>query len=196
MRPFAILFCVAALPACSHPQNPERRDPLTDQVTGELRPTDPLFLKGDPAASVACRGDAQCPTGALCHPAKNVCFTPKMQVAKLGFSCPLVPVYFQEGSSKLVPEARSWIDYDARCLRARGADSVSVDGFSDTRGSDQQNVELSRRRAEVVKTALEEHGATAGILIEVRGYGATELIGGHNEHDYAYDRRVELNELR
>ena len=41
MRNMVLASCVALLGlSCSHPQNPERKDPLTDQVTGSLQPTD------------------------------------------------------------------------------------------------------------------------------------------------------------
>ena len=194
MRPYNLLFCVAALAACSHPQNPERKDPLNDQVTGQLQPTDPVFLKGDPAARVSCRGDADCPTGAMCYPSKNVCFTPKVPVSKLDVTCPLVPVYFARGSSELVRDAEPWIDYNASCLRTRGASKVTLDGFADATGGDEANLELSRQRAETVKKALEDQNAPVDIA--VRAGGASQFIGGHNEHDYAYDRRVELTANR
>jgi outer membrane protein OmpA-like peptidoglycan-associated protein len=190
-----MLIGVAALGACSHPQNPERRDPLAEEVTGPLRPTDPAFLKDDPAHKIACHADAACPSGTLCNPSNHVCFTsyPSPQVMKFEVSCPLVPVYFAEGSTELVPEAREWIEFDARCLSALGATALTLDGFADARGSKESNLDLSRRRAEVVKDALEQQGVP--INIAVRGEGETQF-GGNNEHDYAYDRRVELKANR
>ena len=85
MRNMVLASCVALLGlSCSHPQNPERKDPLTDQVTGSLQPTDRVFLKDDPARRIACVADAQCPQSALCHPEKRVCFTsyPEMQMTE------------------------------------------------------------------------------------------------------------------
>ena len=124
MRGVVLVSCVALVGlSCSHPQNPERKDPLTDQVTGALQPTDRVFLKDDPASRVACSADAQCPAGALCYPGKRVCFTsyPEMELTKIEGSCPLVPLYFAYDSTDLVPEAQRWVDYDARCLKERGA---------------------------------------------------------------------------
>jgi hypothetical protein len=192
MRSLAALTSVLLLGACSHPQNPERRDPLAEEVTGPLRPTDPAFVKDDPAHRISCRADAACPSGALCNPTTHTCFTsyPPAQVLKFEVNCPLVPVYFAVGSTELVPEARQWIAFNARCLNARGATSVALDGFSDVRGSKELNVDLSRRRAEVVKEALEQQGVPVNIA--VHGAGESQLLGGNSEHDYAYDRRVEI----
>ncbi|MCA1663108.1 MAG: OmpA family protein [Myxococcales bacterium] len=193
MRSSLLVSCAALLGlSCSHPQNPERKDPLTDQVTGALQPTDRVFFKDDPATRVACRADAQCPQGALCHPERRVCFTsyPEMELTKIEGSCPLVPLYFAYDSTDLVPEAQRWVDYDARCLKERGARGVELEGYADARGDASYNAELSRRRAEVVKAALAQRAL--GIDVAIRGAGESTLIRGKTEHDYAYNRRVEL----
>ena len=179
--------------SCSHPQNPERKDPLTDQVTGSLQPTDRVFLKDDPARRIACSADAQCPKGALCHPEKRLCFTsyPEMQMTKLVGECPLVPLYFAFDSTALVPEAERWVAYDADCLRERGAKAVVLEGHADVRGAPAYNQELSERRAQAVKDALAGRGVTVDVA--VRGEGTSDpVLGGTTEHDYAYNRRVEL----
>jgi outer membrane protein OmpA-like peptidoglycan-associated protein len=187
--------CVAlALAAgCSHRENIERKDPLNDQVTGSLTPTDRAFLKDDPAARIACHADAQCPQGALCAPDRHVCFTsyPGPEVTKIDVTCPLVPLYFASDSTDLVPEAKKWIDHDVACLKARGAHAVVVQGFADTTGDAQYNTDLSKRRAEAVRDALADRGLT--IDVSVQGAGESELIRGTSEHDYAYNRRVDLD---
>jgi len=188
-----VLATVVALSgwACSHPQNPERKDPLTDQVTGSLQPTDRAFLKGDPVGHLACSADAQCPAGSLCYPGKRLCFTPQMPMTKLVGSCPLVPLYFAFDSTALVPDAERWVAYDADCLKERGAKSVVLEGHADVRGDAAYNQDLSERRAAVVKDALGERGVT--IDVAVRGEGTTDpVLKGTTEHDYAYNRRVEL----
>ena len=191
MRILGASVALLSFVSCSHPQNAERKDPLNDQVTGTLQPTDRAFLKGDPASSVACQGDAQCPSGALCYPGKNVCFTPQMPLTKLEPACPLVPLYFAFDSTALVPDAEKWIVYDAACLKSRGSKRVELQGYADVRGDAGYNDDLSRRRAEVVKEALEQHGLTVNVAVV--GEGATDpVLHGTSEHDYAYNRRVEL----
>jgi outer membrane protein OmpA-like peptidoglycan-associated protein len=186
--------CVAFLGlACSHPQNQERKDPLTDEVTGALQPTDRAFLKDDPATRVACHADGDCPQGAMCHPGRRVCFTsyPEMQMTKIETTCPLVPLYFAFDSTALVPEAQKWVEHDAACLKARGAKAVVLKGYADARGEAGYNDDLSRRRAQVVKEALGARGLT--VDVSVQGEGETDpVLKGTTEHDYAYNRRVEL----
>jgi outer membrane protein OmpA-like peptidoglycan-associated protein len=193
MRTSILVSAALLVAACSHPQNEERKDPLAEQVTGPLRPTDPAFLKGDPAAQVVCAADRDCPKGSMCQPDRHVCFTsyPEMETTKLEVTCPLVPLYFAFDSTELVPTARTWVIHDAGCLRASGASRVVLDGYADARGNPDYNLELSRRRAEVVKTALADQGLTIDVV--VRGEGATDpVLKGTSEHDYAYNRRVEL----
>lgn len=194
MRTLIALCAGTLLGACSHPQNLERKDPLADEVTGVLQPTDRVFFKDDAAARVACRSDDQCPAGAYCHPLRNICFTgaPQMQMTKLDEGgCSLVPLYFRFDSDELVPTAHAWVDHDANCLAAQGASRVVLRGYADERGDKNYNVELSRRRAQAVKAALSERGLDVDVA--VRAEGATDDVGkGTSEHDYAYNRRVEL----
>ena len=192
MRTFFLLSCVAALASCSHPQNPERRDPLADQVTGPIQHSDPVFLKDDPATRISCTSDDDCPANAMCYPRKNVCFStyPAMSMMAIDVNCPLVPVYFAFDSTALRPEADQWLTYDASCLKARGAKHVTVAGYADARGEREHNIELSRQRAEVVQQALNQRGV---LDVGVAGQGATDFVlTGTSEHDYAYNRRAEL----
>ena len=180
--------------SCSHPQNPERKDPLADEVTGSLQPTARVFFADDPASRVRCDADAQCPKGALCSPERKVCFTsyPGPPVTKLVGECPLVPLYFAFDSTELVPEAQRWVDYDASCLKERGARSVVLQGNADARGSAAYNEDLSRRRAAAVKDALAQRGTTIDVVLRAEGEN-DPVLQGKSEHDYAYNRRVELH---
>jgi outer membrane protein OmpA-like peptidoglycan-associated protein len=187
---FGIVLAVAG---CTHPQNQERKDPLTDQVTGPMRATDPAFLKDDPASHVSCAADRDCPQGTMCVPDRHACFTsyPEAEMTKIDSTCPLVPLYFAFDSVELVPEAQKWVRHDAACLKARGAGQVVLDGFADARGDAAYNRDLSQRRAGVVKQALADEGTTIDVV--VRGQGATDpVMRGSTEHDFAYNRRVEL----
>ncbi len=189
----ASMVALAGL-SCSHAQNPERKDPLSDEVTGALQPTARVFLEDDPASRVRCDADADCPKGALCAPERKMCFTgyPGPPVTKLVGECALVPRYFAFDSTELVPQAQSWVDYDALCLRERGAQRVILDGHADARGPAAYNEDLSRRRAEAVREALAARGVDVDVA--VRAYGERDpVLHGTTEHDYAYNRRVELD---
>jgi hypothetical protein len=188
-----VLGVVFTVAACSHPQNPERKDPLAEQVTGPIRATDPVFLKDDAVSRISCAADSDCPKSAMCAPGRHACFTtyPPMQTIKVEVTCPLVPLYFAYDSAELVPEAQRWVQHDAQCLRARDASVVVLDGYADPRGDESYNRDLSQRRAEAVKQALASEGVNIDVV--VRGQGATDpVLHGATEHDFAYNRRVEL----
>ena len=153
--------------------------------------TDPTFLKDDPASKTACKGDTDCPTGALCHPRRQVCFTsyPEMRMMSIDVKCPLVPAYFALDSSELVEEAQKWLSYDARCLKVRGMLKIKLRGYADARGERAYNVALSLRRADAVREFLLKDG----VLASAEGKGETDpVIDATSEKAYAYNRRVEL----
>ena len=137
--------------------------------------------------------DAQCPQSALCHPEKRVCFTsyPEMQMTKLVGSCPLVPLYFAFDSTALVPEAERWVGYDADCLKERAPRRWCSRATRTCAATRRTTQDLSERRAQAVKDALAGRGVTVDVA--VRGQGTTDpVLKGTTEHDYAYNRRVEL----
>jgi outer membrane protein OmpA-like peptidoglycan-associated protein len=80
-------------------------------------------------------------------------------------------LYFQTGSTELNPQSRS--DLDRAIAAAKGTPNVdiSVVGHTDATGSDAENLALSLRRAETIRSAL----VTAGVprdVIEVTYHGA------------------------
>ena len=68
-----------------------------------------------------------------------------------------------------------------------------IEGHSDLIGGDSYNVELSRRRAEAVKTYLVESLRMDGDMIFTRGYGRSfPIITEGDEDEQAPNRRVEI----
>ncbi len=178
--------------SCAHPGVPiNKSDSSRDFVNGPMQGTDASFLKDDPASKIKCTGDTGCPTGSLCHPRRQVCFTsyPEMRMLSFDVKCPLVPAYFALDSSELVEEAQKWLSYDARCLKARGATKIRIRGYADARGEREYNLALSRRRADAVRAFLQKDGVTS----TAEGLGDTDpVIDDVSEKAYAYNRRVEL----
>ena len=186
-----LLVLVAA--SCAHKGTPiNKSDSSHDFVNGPMHGgTDPIFLKDDPASKIKCAADTDCPTGALCHPRRQVCFTsyPEMRMISIDVKCPLVPAYFALDSSDLVEDAQKWLSYDARCLKARGAAKIVLKGYADARGERAYNVALSKRRADAVREFLQKDGVSA----TAEGKGDTDpVIDATTEKAYAYNRRVEL----
>jgi outer membrane protein OmpA-like peptidoglycan-associated protein len=56
---------------------------------------------------------------------------------------------------------------------------VVVEGYTDSVGSAEYNLELSRARAEAVKAYLVKRGIAPGRL-DVQGFGATKFVAGND----------------
>ena len=180
--------------ACAH-SKPAPEEHV--EAVGKLQVSDPIFVQRDPESKGKCKADAECPTGDFCHPDQLVCFQsyPNPRMLDISFNvepaCKIVNVYFPYDSVELVPEAARWLDYNIRCLKSRGAKAVHLDGHCDARGSQEYNLDLSKRRADYVKQMLEQKGLS--IPITIHGEGEHDPIRtGKTEQDYAFNRRVEF----
>ena len=149
-----------------------------------------------------CKGDADCPAASLCYPGKNVCYSsfPNPRLLDLDLSdtktaqaqeCRLVSVYFAFDSAELVPEAQRWLEYDARCLKARQLNGLTLGGHADSRGSRDYNRDLAARRADAVKRFLESKGVAVPLVPVSYGEERPQKAGT-SEQDFAWNRRVVL----
>lgn len=69
---------------------------------------------------------------------------------------------------------------------------VLIEGFTDSTGSAAHNQELSERRAEAVRNALQDMGVAADRIV-ARGYGETHPVAGNDtEENRQLNRRVEI----
>jgi outer membrane protein OmpA-like peptidoglycan-associated protein len=102
-----------------------------------------------------------------------------------GPSGPHYVVFFQERSAQLDAPARGVIAQVARRANAEPAAPVEVRGYTDSAGSPQADVSLSRERAQVVADALVAHGVAANRLVR-KGQGQTGANPG------IASRRVEI----
>lgn len=141
-----------------------------------------------------CNMDVDCVTGTLCHPTQKVCLStyPDARLLEASYdlkNCTPSNVYFAFDSADLTPDGKMWLDYNVRCIKARGK-PVVLDGYSDAKGEPGYNVELSNKRAMAVKQYLDQNGvATAQIAAKGEQNPVTT---GTTEQDYAWNRRVEL----
>lgn len=101
-------------------------------------------------------------------------------------------VLFETGRATLRPDARQRLDAVATALRTQPERRIRVEGHTDSRGSDDANMELSRQRARAVR----EFFVTAGIepsRVEAVGRGETEPIADNRSAEgRANNRRVEI----
>jgi outer membrane protein OmpA-like peptidoglycan-associated protein len=101
-------------------------------------------------------------------------------------------VNFDFDKSTLRPDAIPILDEAARVLVAEPGLQVSVEGHTDSRGTDAYNDALSLRRANTVRQYLADHGVDAGRL-SVVGHGESKPVASNDTDDgRAQNRRVEL----
>jgi outer membrane protein OmpA-like peptidoglycan-associated protein len=105
-----------------------------------------------------------------------------------------LPVYFEFNSAELKPEARSLLVKVGKALNTSDLEgySFSVEGHTDSVGGEIYNEELSRDRAEAVKSFLQQEGVPDGRLLSVgRGEGAPVDSNGTIQGRQR-NRRVEI----
>lgn len=102
-------------------------------------------------------------------------------------------IFFLSDSAQLLPASAPAIARIAATLQAHGDWVVTVEGHTDSTGSDEHNMDLSKRRAEALKAELvTRHGIPAARL-QTAGYGRTRPIDSNDTLDgRAHNRRVEI----
>ena len=100
-------------------------------------------------------------------------------------------VLFRSNGADLLPAAMRRLDEVASVLVAQGQ-SVVVEGYTDSKGSPWSNVDLSRRRAEAVRTYLVSRGCPTDRIV-ARGMGPDRPIADNASGEgRANNRRVEI----
>jgi len=101
-------------------------------------------------------------------------------------------VTFDTNSTEVRPGLYSEINRVAGVLNQYPDTLIRVEGHTDSKGSDEYNMNLSKRRADTVKTLLVQRGITAN-RIDVVGYGKTMPVATNNtETGRQMNRRVEI----
>jgi len=101
-------------------------------------------------------------------------------------------VNFDFDKANIRADARPVLDEAVRTLKQAGDIHVAVEGFTDSRGTEEYNQGLSIRRAQAVADYLVAHGIARNRL-QVDGYGETRPVATNDTADgRAQNRRVEL----
>jgi outer membrane protein OmpA-like peptidoglycan-associated protein len=102
-------------------------------------------------------------------------------------------IYFETDKDEI--KAISFPLLDAIAATIKGNPQIQlieIQGHADERGDDAHNLDLTERRAQSVRRALEERGVEPGRL-KAHGYGETKPIcTQHNEDCWSQNRRVEF----
>jgi outer membrane protein OmpA-like peptidoglycan-associated protein len=105
-----------------------------------------------------------------------------------------LPVYFEFNSADLRPEARELLVKVGKALNTSDLEgySFSVEGHTDSLGGEHYNEDLSRERADAVKSFLEQEGVPDERLVSVgRGEGAP-VDSNSTAQGRKRNRRVEI----
>jgi len=101
-------------------------------------------------------------------------------------------VNFDFDKATLRQEDIAIINRDVASLDKWGNVNIEVAGHTDSRGSDEYNLNLSQQRAEAVRTYLISKGIAEDRL-SAKGYGESQPIAGNaTDEDRFKNRRVEL----
>lgn len=100
-------------------------------------------------------------------------------------------LYFESESVRLTKESQLQLPDVVAAAKARDSRDISVVGHTDQAGSQEYNMELSRRRATSVRTMLIKAGLPAEIM-ELTSHGsANPLVESKSPHE-PKNRRVEV----
>jgi outer membrane protein OmpA-like peptidoglycan-associated protein len=101
-------------------------------------------------------------------------------------------VLFDTGRAELNPGASRKLDQLAQFLSEHKERRVQIDGFTDSVGTESYNEELSRRRADAVKSALTTRGIDSA-RISTQGYGKAYPVANNSDSGgRQLNRRVEV----
>ncbi|UPT72280.1 MAG: OmpA family protein [Flavobacterium sp. JAD_PAG50586_2] len=101
-------------------------------------------------------------------------------------------LFFENGSDKLKVASLSLLDELVRIMNKYDGASLTIDGHTDSNGSDAFNETLSQKRTDSVRTYLLGKGIT-GSRLTAKGYGESKPIADNKTSlGRAKNRRVEL----
>ena len=105
-------------------------------------------------------------------------------------------IFFDTGKDTIKPTSESVLDNAAKVLVKYNELKVEIVGHTDDRGNHDSNVDLSKRRAESVKTYLVSKGVGAD-RVQTRGAGPDEpMADNKTKAGRAKNRRIEFKLVR
>lgn len=109
-----------------------------------------------------------------------------------GLTISLGDVLFDTNKSELKSGGTREVQKLAQFLRENPQRNISIEGFTDSQGSEEYNLSLSERRADAVKTELISNGIDSQ-RIASKGYGESYPVADNNSSaGRQMNRRVEI----
>jgi outer membrane protein OmpA-like peptidoglycan-associated protein/tetratricopeptide (TPR) repeat protein len=108
------------------------------------------------------------------------------------------PVYFDFDKSDIRADSKTVLDQNISVLKKNKTLAVKIDGYADSRGTEQYNIGLSGRRANAVKNYLIENGIPKSRILGTRSFGETMLVNDCSdgiecsEAEHQLNRRVQF----
>jgi outer membrane protein OmpA-like peptidoglycan-associated protein len=105
---------------------------------------------------------------------------------------PIEGIFFEFGKDKIQKKSFKTLDAAVKVLKDFPSLRIEVSGHTDDVGSEEANIDLSRRRAESVKNYMVEKGVEAS-RVETVGFGRSKPIDtGKSTKARAKNRRIEF----
>lgn len=108
-------------------------------------------------------------------------------------------VLFDFDKADLLPKAEQTLTQAAGIIRDKAKGKVSINGYTDAKGSDAHNQPLSERRAAAVETWFKTKGNLKSIPFVTQGFGSKNPVAPNKKPDGSDDpdgrqknRRVEI----
>lgn len=109
----------------------------------------------------------------------------------------LASIYFEFDDATLNAEARTTLKSNATAIQARSEwKTITLEGHTDERGSEEYNLALGERRANAAKQYLTDVGVPASRMITVSFGEGSPAVQGHDESAWRWNRRVEFKVSR
>ncbi len=102
-------------------------------------------------------------------------------------------ILFDPGSDKIKPESYGTLKKIAAALKSESGMNINIVGHTDSDGSDETNLELSKKRATSVKNALVAEFGVSSTRIQSDGKGESDPVSDNSTTEgKAQNRRVEF----
>lgn len=109
----------------------------------------------------------------------------------------LASVYFEFDDATLNAEARTTLKTNSTAMLGRSEwKTITLEGHTDERGSEEYNLALGERRANAAKQYLTDLGVPASRMVTVSFGEGSPAVQGHDESAWRWNRRVEFKVSR